>query len=41
VSPADIRSVTALRDGMPVRTATPYWEMQARFVAFNEENPEG
>lgn len=31
---AAVNSVNALRDGKPVPAATPYWEMQARLVAF-------
>ncbi|GAA3325801.1 hypothetical protein [Paeniglutamicibacter sulfureus] len=31
---AAVESVNALRDGMPIPTATPYWEMQARLEAF-------
>ncbi|GAA1209295.1 isocitrate lyase/phosphoenolpyruvate mutase family protein [Rhodoglobus aureus] len=36
----DIRSVTVLRDGKHVPAATPYWDMQARLVAFSQEKPD-
>ncbi len=32
---AAVGSVVALRDGKPAVTATPYWEMQSRLVAFS------
>ncbi|TFB80863.1 isocitrate lyase/phosphoenolpyruvate mutase family protein [Terrimesophilobacter mesophilus] len=32
---AAVYSVVALRDGKPAVTATPYWEMQSRLVAFS------
>lgn len=32
---AAVNSVVALRDGKPAVTATPYWEMQSRLVAFS------
>jgi hypothetical protein len=31
----DIRSLTVLRDGKQGPAATPYWDMQARLVAFS------
>jgi 2-methylisocitrate lyase-like PEP mutase family enzyme len=36
---AAVNVVTALRDGTPVPAATPYWEMQARLVAFSQTSP--
>ncbi len=33
---AAVNIARALRDGTPLPAATPYWEMQARLVAFNE-----
>ena len=35
---AAVEAVNALRDGMPVPPATPYWDMQSRLLAFRE-NP--
>lgn len=35
---AAVNSVTALRDGDTVPSATPYWDMQAHLVAFNQKN---